>query len=72
MEDKTLMAKQKNEPISPTVKKVLDEYLSALYADEEIDNEAADRLDALLRNGNVPKFDDIDGALFPPPKVSKP
>lgn len=66
------MAEQKDEPISPTVKKVLDEYLAALHADEEIDNEAADRLDALLRKGKVPKFDDIDGALYPPPKVSKP
>lgn len=66
------MAEQKDEPISPTVKKVLDEYLATLHADEEIDNEAADRLDALLRKGKVPKIDDIDGALFPPPKVSKP
>lgn len=66
------MVKQKDEPISPTVKKVLDEYLAALHADEEIDNEAADRLDAFLRKSKVPKFDDIDGALFPSPKVSKP
>lgn len=66
------MAEYINESISPTVKKVLDEYIAVLHADEEIDNEAADRLDALLRNGKVPKFDDIDAALFPPAKVDKP
>ncbi len=66
------MAKQKDELISPTVKKVLDEYLAALHAEEEIDNEVADRLDALLQKGKVPKFDDIDAVLFPPPKGGKP
>ena len=66
------MAEYKNESISPTVKKVLDEYIAVLHADEEINNEAADRLDALLRKGKVPKFDDIDAALFPPPKGDKP
>jgi hypothetical protein len=66
------MAAQENESISLTVKKVLDEYISVLHADEMIDNEAADRLDALLRNGKVPKFDDIDVALLPPPKEDIP
>lgn len=66
------MAEYKTEPISPTVKKVLDEYVAVLHADEEILNEAADRLDALLRKGKVPKFEDIDAALFPPPKGDKP
>jgi hypothetical protein len=66
------MAEQKNEPLSPTVNKVLDEYLAALRADEEINSEAAGRLDALLRKGKVPKLDDIDAALFPPPKGEKP
>lgn len=66
------MPEYKNESISPTVKKVLDQYVADLHADEEIDNEAADRLDALLRKGTIPKFDDIDAALFPPPKVDKP
>lgn len=65
------MEKQKDEPMSPTVKKVLDEYLTALHADEEFDNEAADRLDELLRKGKVLKFDDIDTALSPPIKVDE-
>jgi hypothetical protein len=60
------MAEQKDEPLSPTVNRVLDEYCAALHADEEIDNESADRLVALLRKGKVLKFDDIDAALFPP------
>jgi hypothetical protein len=66
------MAEYKNESISPTVIKVLDEYIAALHADDEIDNEAVDRLNAVLRKGKVPKFDDIDAALSPPPKVDKP
>lgn len=66
------MAEHKTESVSPTVLKVLDEYIAVLHADEEIDSEAADRLDALLRNGKVPKCDDIDAALFPPPKGGKP
>lgn len=66
------MAEYKNKLISPTVKKVLDEYIAALHADDEIDNETVDRLDALLQKGKVPKFNDIDAALFPPPKGDKP
>jgi len=66
------MAESKNESISPTLKKVLDEYVAVLHADEKIDNVAAGRLDALLRKGKLPKFDDIDAALFPPPKGEKP
>lgn len=66
------MAEHKDEPLSPTVSKVLDEYLAALHADEKISKEAADRLDTLLRKGKVPKFDDIDAALSPPPKWDKP
>ena len=60
------MAENKNEPLSPTVKKVLDEYLVALQADAMIDKGAVDRLDALLRNGKVPKSEDLDAALLPP------
>jgi len=66
------MAVQKDEPLSPTVNKIFDEYRAVLRADEEIDNEAADRLDALLRKGKVLKFDDIDAALFPPSEGDKP
>ena len=66
------MVENKNESISPTVKRVLDEYFAVLHADEEIDNEAVDQLDALLRKGKVPKFDEIDAALFPPPQQEKP
>lgn len=66
------MAEYNNESISPTVKKVLDEYIVVLHMDEDIDNDAADQLDALLRKGKVPKFEDIDVALFAPPKEDKP
>lgn len=65
------MAEYKNESISPIVKKVLDEYIAVLNADEEMDNEAADRLDALLRKGKVPSFEDIDAVLFPQTKGDK-
>lgn len=57
------MSEEQENPLSPTVSKVLDEYLAALEEDEEIDSEAATRLDALLRQGKVPRFEDIDKAL---------
>lgn len=53
-------------PISPTLAKVLDAFLEAMKADEAIQNEAAIRLDTLLRSGKSPKQDEIDAALFPP------
>ena len=59
------MSEQQNEPLSPTVKKVLDAYLEALKGDSDVDDEAAARLDAVLRQGKVPKPSDIDAALFP-------
>lgn len=62
-----IMADQKK-PLSPTVKKVLDEYLAALHADETVSNDAASRLDMLLRTGRVPKFAEIDEALSPAPE----
>ena len=60
------MPKQNNKVLSPTVIKVLDEYLDALRADDSLDDEAVSRLDALLRRGQVPKPEDIDTVLFPP------
>lgn len=66
------MAEHENESISHTVKKVLDEFIIVLRADGEIDNQAVDQLDKLLRKGKVPNFDDIDAALFPPPNGDKP
>lgn len=66
------MAEQENDPLSPTVTKVLDEYLAALHADADIESETADRLDALLRRGRVPKPEEIDAALFPPNEDDKP
>ena len=60
------MSEQQNEPLSPTVKKVLDAYLKALKGDGDVDDEAATRLDAVLRQGKVPKPSEIDAALFPP------
>jgi hypothetical protein len=57
------MSEEPEIPLSPTVSKVLDKYLATLEGDEEIDNEAAKRLDTLLRQGKVPKFEEIDKAL---------
>ena len=66
------MAEQNDDPLSPTVTKVLDEFLAALHVDNAIDNEAANRLDALLRKGKVPKPEQIDAALFPPAENGQP
>ena len=61
------MSKQnENSPLSPTVTKVLDEYVAALRLDQEIEIEAINRLDTLLRRGRLPKPEDIDLALSPP------
>lgn len=58
--------------LSPTVGKVLDEYVAALKADEYLDDEMTERLEALLRKGKVPKAEDLDSALFPPGDGKKP
>lgn len=59
------MNETKDEPLSPTVTKILDAYLEALKGDSDIDNEAGRRLDDLLRQGKIPKPSDLDAALFP-------
>lgn len=59
------MVEKDDLPLSPTVAKVLDAFLEAMKSDEKIDNAAAERLDALLREGKAPKQDEIDDALFP-------
>lgn len=59
------MSEQQGGPLSPTLSKVLDAYLDSLKADGGIDNDAALRLDRLLRQGKVPKISDIDEALMP-------
>jgi hypothetical protein len=53
--------------LPPIVIKVLDAFLQAMRSDESIDDAAAGRLDTLLREGRIPKQDEIDDALFPPP-----
>ena len=65
------MAAQDDSRLSPTVTKVLDEYLATLIADEDIDNDAAKRLNGLLRQGKVPKFEDIQAALYSSQKEDK-
>ena len=66
------MTRQDEEPLSPTVAKVLDEYLAALHADEDIDNEMSDRLDGFLRKGKAPKPDEFESILFPTTEENKP
>lgn len=50
-------------PLSPTVVKVLDEFLAMLKGDDAVGQNAAKELDALLRAGKIPKFEEIDSAL---------
>ena len=63
-----MSSKQTVIPLSPTVTRVLDEFVGAMKCDNEIENDAIDRLDNLLRVGSVPKPDEIFGKLFPPRK----
>ena len=62
-----MTVQQKAVPLSPTVKKVLDEFVSAMRGDDAIDRDAIDRLDKILRDGTVPKPDEIHRAMFQPP-----
>lgn len=59
------MTETTDEPISPTVKKILDAYLEVLKGDNDVDDVSAERLVDLLREGKVPKPADIEAALFP-------
>ena len=54
--------------LSPAVVQVVDQFVSALRADEQIPNHAIDRLDTILRQGTVPKPDQIPAILFAPPE----
>lgn len=62
------MADKIEEQLSPTVTKVLDEFLTVLKADDEVDENTAERLDTLLRSGKAPKAEDFEAALFPATK----
>jgi hypothetical protein len=53
--------------LSPTVSHVIEQFVAAMRADAEIADDAVNRLDRLLRKGVVPKAEDINAALFPPP-----
>lgn len=57
--------------MSPTVAKVLDEFLCALKMDTSINGETVNGLEKLLRTGKVPKPGDIDMALSLPPTENK-
>jgi len=59
------VTEEQDGPLSPTVTKVLDAYFNALKGDSAIDDDAAGRLNDLLRQAKVPKIVDIDVALFP-------
>lgn len=59
--------KDEQKPLSPTVSQVVDQFVAAMTEDDEIDNDAINRLDKLLRQGFVPKPDEINAVLFEPP-----
>lgn len=54
--------------LSPTVLQVIDKFAAAMRADDEIDGDAIDRLEKLLRRGDIPKPDEMFTALFIPPQ----
>lgn len=60
------MAEQEYETLSPTVKKIFDEFFSVLNAADEIDKQSLNNLNQLLQTGKIPTFDEIENALFPP------
>ena len=59
------MVQEQGPPSSPTLVKILQKFLAAMKADEALEDAAAERLDALLQTGRVPKQDEISAALSP-------
>ncbi len=53
--------------ISPTVLRVIEQFIDVMHADSSIEDSAIDRLETLLRQGSVPKPDKIDAVLFKSP-----
>ncbi len=53
--------------LSPTVLHAIEQFAAAMRADDGIEDDAIDRLEALLRKGAVPKADEINTTLFDPP-----
>ena len=53
--------------LSPTVSQVIERFAAAMRADDGIGDDAIDRLEKLLRQGAVPKPDEINVTLFGPP-----
>lgn len=53
--------------LSPTVSHIVEQFVTAMHADGEIADDSIDRLYQILRKGIVPKLEDINAALFPPP-----
>jgi hypothetical protein len=64
------MAKDDSPPLglSPTVLQVISEFAAAMRADSGIHSAATDRLEKLLRQGAVPKPEDINVILFDLPQ----
>jgi hypothetical protein len=54
--------------LSPAVLQVIAECAAAMRADTGIDTAAVERLEKLLRQGSIPKPEEISAALFEPPQ----
>ncbi len=52
---------------SPTVKQVINQFITSLRSDDGIDGRAIDSLEKLLQKPSVPKYDEINTALFDTP-----
>jgi len=53
--------------LSATVLQVIEQFTAAMRADGILENHVIDRLEKLLREGIIPKTDEINAALFGPP-----
>ena len=51
-------------PLPPAAAEVIEQFLADLAGTGTLEPGAAERLDALLCAGGVPKAEDIDAALF--------
>jgi hypothetical protein len=58
--------------LPPVVRQVFDQFVEEMRNDPEIDGETLDRLEALFFDGDVPRPEDLDEALYGLPLEGQP
>jgi hypothetical protein len=67
-----MTSENKHVALSPTVLQVIERFVTVMRGDEGIPGDAIDRLEELLRGGDIPKPEEVYAALFEPPRIPEP